>query len=76
MSESNRKRVRLSGHTSEEEHAAELGLKPETLQKKRRRGETCAYVKVGRQYFYCNDDKPRWLQSLRVTPPRSAQSGI
>jgi hypothetical protein len=71
MSESQRKLVRLPGHTPEPEFAKELGLTEETLQKKRRRGETCAYVVVGRRVHYVDEDKERWLKSLRVTPPRS-----
>jgi hypothetical protein len=70
--ERRRKPIRLPGHTPEAEHARELGLKLETLQKKRRRGETCAYVVIARQVFYVDEDRERWLKSMRITPPRSA----
>jgi hypothetical protein len=71
--ERRRKTVRLPGHTPEADHARELGLKLETLQKKRRRGETCAYVVIARQIFYVDEDRERWLKSLRIMPPRPGQ---
>jgi hypothetical protein len=64
---------RLPGHTPEPELAKRNGVKLETQQKKRRRGETHAYVYYCRQYHYVDEDEPRWLKSLRVTPPRSGQ---
>jgi hypothetical protein len=74
MSVSKRKQVRLPGYTPEPQHAKELGVELGTLQKKRRLGETCAYIRIGRQVYYVDEDKERWLRSLRVTPPRSGQS--
>jgi hypothetical protein len=67
-----RKRQRIPGHTPEDEFADELRVKKDTLRKWRRLGKTCAYVVLGRQVHYVDEDKPRWLESLRVTPPRAA----
>jgi hypothetical protein len=61
----------MSGYTAEDEFAAELNVARETLRKWRRLGKVCAYIVVGRQVYYDNDDKLRWLKSLKVTPPRS-----
>jgi hypothetical protein len=68
------RRKRIPGHTPEAEFAAELNITYETLRKWRRLGKTSAYIVVGRQVHYVDDDKPRWLASLRVSPPRSAHT--
>jgi hypothetical protein len=72
MSSSKRKPV-IAGHTSEEAYARELGLAVETLQKMRRRGETSAYVMIGRRAHYLDADKAPWLERNRVTPVRSGK---
>jgi hypothetical protein len=64
----------LPGHTPEPVLAEKLNLKKATLQKKRRRGETPAYITVARQVHYVDEDMERWLKSLRVTPPRSGHA--
>jgi hypothetical protein len=67
-----KKRQRIPGYTPEEELADELNVQKDTLRKWRRLGKTCAYVVLGRRVHYVDADKPRWLESLRVTPPRAA----
>jgi hypothetical protein len=64
----------MSGYTAEDEFAAELNVARETLRKWRRLGKVSAYIVVGRQVYYDNDDKLRWLKSLRVSPPRSGSA--
>ena len=61
----------IPGYTAEHEFAAELNVARETLRKWRRQGRVSAFIVVGRQVYYDNDDKLRWLKSLKVTPPRS-----
>jgi hypothetical protein len=67
-------RSKIPGHTPEPEFAEELGVKRETLRKWRRQGKGPAYVRVAQQIHYVDDDKPRWLALLRVTPPRSGRA--
>jgi hypothetical protein len=74
MSASKRKQVRIPGHTPEPEYAKELGMAEETLQKKRRRGETCDYIVIGRVVHYVNSDMQPWLERLRKAPVRSGHS--
>jgi hypothetical protein len=61
---------RIPGHTPEPELAAEQGITVQTQRKKRRRGDCPAYIIVGRQVHYVDEDKLRYYESLRVTPPR------
>lgn len=65
--------VRIEGHTPEPEYARELGLKEETLRKKRLLGLTSAYVIINRVAHYVNSDKGPWLERIRVTPVRSGK---
>jgi hypothetical protein len=74
MPESKRKQVRIPAHTPEPEYAKELGLAEETLQKKRRRGETSDYIVIGRMVHYVDADKQPWLERLRKAPVRSGHS--
>jgi hypothetical protein len=62
--------AKLPGHTEEHERAKRLRMHLDTLRKMRKRGEGQAYVVVGRQIHYVDADEPRWLASLKVTPPR------
>jgi hypothetical protein len=62
--------AQLPGHTEEHERAKQLGVHVDTLRKRRKRGEGQAYVVNGREIHYVDADEPRWLMSLRVTPPR------
>ncbi len=68
------RRGRIPGYTPEPELADELGLKEGTLRRWRRQGRVPAYIVVARRIHYCDDDKSRWLKSLRVVPPRSAHA--
>jgi hypothetical protein len=68
------KRKKLPGYTSEHDRARETGFSIETLRKWRRLGKGQAFVRVGREIFYEDADGPRWLASLRVTPPRSGRA--
>jgi len=74
VSRSKREQAHLDGFIPEPEHARELGITVETLQKKRRRGETCAYVTIGRMVHYSIADRERWLKAQLVRPPRSGQA--
>ncbi len=65
------KQKKIPGHTHEREQAAKLGFSIDTLRKWRRQGKGQAYIVVGREIFYIDVDEPRWLASLKVTPPRS-----
>jgi hypothetical protein len=62
--------ARLPGHTEEHDRAKQLGVHVDTLRKRRKRGEGQAYVVLGRSIFYVDADEPRWLASMKVTPPR------
>jgi hypothetical protein len=66
------KRKKIPGHTPERERAEQLGVVLDTLRKWRRQGKGQAYVVVGREVHYVDADEPRWLASLKVTPPREA----
>ncbi len=66
------KRKKIPGHTHERDRAAELGFALDTLRKWRRQGKGQAYIIVGREIFYVDADEPRWLASLKVSPPRSS----
>ena len=68
-----RKIVCIEGHTPEPVYAEELGLKEETLRKKRLLGETSDYIIVGRQVHYVDADKRPWLERIRKTGVRSGQ---
>jgi hypothetical protein len=50
--------------------AEKLGFALDTLRKWRRQGTGQAYIVVGREIHYVDADEPRWLASLKVTPPR------
>jgi hypothetical protein len=67
--------TKLPGHIEEHERAKQLGMHLDTLRKMRKRGEGQAYVVVGRQIHYVDADEPRWLASLKVTPPRREFQG-
>jgi hypothetical protein len=62
--------VKLPGHTEERERAKQLNIPLDTLRKKRKRGQTQAYVIFKREIHYVDADEPRWLASLKVVPPR------
>jgi hypothetical protein len=68
------RRKKIPGHTHERVRARQLGYALDTLRKWRRRGEGQAYIIVGREVFYVDADEPRWLASLRKTPPRSGKA--
>jgi hypothetical protein len=65
--------ARLPGHTPERERAKQLELHIDTLRNMRKRGEGQAYIVVGREIHYVDADEPRWLASLKKTPPRSGR---
>ena len=62
--------AKLPGHTEEHERAKQLGVPVDTLRKRRKRGEGQAYIVYGREIHYVDADEPRWLASMKVTPPR------
>jgi hypothetical protein len=68
------RRKSIPGHTHERDRAKELGFVLDTLRKWRRQGKGQAYIVVGRQIFYVDADEPRWLASLKETPPRSGKA--
>jgi hypothetical protein len=68
------KRKTITGHTHEREQAAKTGFALDTLRRWRRQGVGQAYVRIGREIFYVDADEARWLTSLKVIPPRSAEA--
>lgn len=65
------KRRKIEGHTHERDRAKQIGFSLETLRKWRRQGKGQAYITLGREIFYIDADAPRWLASMKKTPPRS-----
>jgi hypothetical protein len=67
---------KLPGHTHEIEQAKIDGVKLSTLRKTRSQKRGQAYIKFHRQIYYVDADRPRYLESLKHVPARSASRGV
>ena len=65
-----KKYPKIPGHTHETVQAKLDGVELSTKQKERCQGRGQAYIKVHRQIYYVDADRPRYLESLMVTPVR------
>jgi hypothetical protein len=71
MSGRSRKKIgKIPGHTHEAKQAKIDGVELSTKQKERSQGKGQAFIKMHRQIYYVDADRPRYLESLKVVPVR------
>ena len=71
MSGRPRKKIaEIPGHTHEVKQAKIDGVELSTKQKERSQGKGQAYIRMHRQIYYVDADRPRYLESLKIVPVR------